>query len=166
VSERCAWCGASFEAKEGPVHDYIESSPGCWEAYGKVISMEFADWTRLGDINRLTVDTYAVQHPGRPGRRSVQSVAGHLISMFLVLRKGHSGAQATQKLRIFVEKRPSLVWLEPPDLVVSTNISDVLLAKNTEEHERIVRKWAELVFERWYSKHADAIDRLVASIDG
>ena len=40
---------------------------------------------RNPDIHRLSVDTYAVQHPGVPERRSIQSVAVHLMCLCLVL---------------------------------------------------------------------------------
>jgi hypothetical protein len=40
------------------------------------------------DVHRLTVDTYAVQHPGRPTPQTIQSVTVHLISLSCVLERG------------------------------------------------------------------------------
>ena len=102
--ERCMWCGDRHGLTEGPVHDYIESTPGCWDAYSKVLATEFAEWFELSETNRLTVDTYAVQHPGRPGRKAIQSVNGHLVSLFLVLKMNYSGARAAQRLKVLWRK--------------------------------------------------------------
>jgi hypothetical protein len=39
-------------------------------------------------VHPLTVDTYAVQHPGVPERRTSQSLALHLITLCLVIERG------------------------------------------------------------------------------
>jgi hypothetical protein len=66
------WCKGDFEAIEGPVHEYMESTPGCWAAFSKVLAAEYENYRTLGDVHRLTADTYAVQHPGQPARKSTQ----------------------------------------------------------------------------------------------
>lgn len=82
--ERCPGCGVELPAFAGPVHRYMESSPSCWVAYGEVLARECSD-PALMAAHRLTVDAYAVQHPGRPSPQSIQSVALHLISLCVVL---------------------------------------------------------------------------------
>ena len=64
----------------------MESSPSCWAAYGEVLAREYNDPAFMA-AHRLTVDAYAVQHPGRPSPQSIQSVALHLISLCLVLEQ-------------------------------------------------------------------------------
>ena len=39
--EPCSGCGARFPRTEGPVHPYMESSPGCWAAYGELLAREY-----------------------------------------------------------------------------------------------------------------------------
>jgi hypothetical protein len=63
----CVGCGAIFEDREGPTHRYTESSPACWAAYGEVVAREYSD-SSYAALHGLTVDAYAVQHPG-PGSR-------------------------------------------------------------------------------------------------
>jgi hypothetical protein len=60
----------------------MESSPGCWQIYGEVLAREYSD-AAFRSIHRLTVDSYAVQHPGQPTAQSIQSVCVHLKGMKL-----------------------------------------------------------------------------------
>jgi len=61
-----------------------------------------------------------------------------------------------------VEKKLELVWLEPPELEVPVSIGCVLSAKSIGEHRTLVRQWAELVFDRWYSKYGNEIEKMAA----
>lgn len=36
----CVGCGGLFPEMDGPTHRYMESSPGCWAAYGEVLARE------------------------------------------------------------------------------------------------------------------------------
>src|SRR5687768_12382269 len=83
----CAGCGALVPDSDGPTHAYIGASPGCWAVFGEVTAREYGDY-RYASTHRFTVDVYAAQHPGPPERRSIQSVAVHLISLHLALEKG------------------------------------------------------------------------------
>ncbi len=95
----CVGCGAVFEDREGPTHRYLESSPGCWASYGEVLAREYSDFPAYGALHRLTVDTYAVQHPGRPSPQCIQSVALHLMSLCLVLEREIEPRRATEFLQ-------------------------------------------------------------------
>ena len=55
---QCMWCKGDFDAGEGPVHEYMESTSGCWATYSKVLTVEYQNWQVLHDVHRLTVDTY------------------------------------------------------------------------------------------------------------
>lgn len=66
----CIGCGAAVPSTDGPTHAYIGASPGCWACYGQVLTKEYSDY-RFAPVHRLTVDTYAVQHPGKPERRAM-----------------------------------------------------------------------------------------------
>lgn len=68
--QQCMWCKGMFPTLNGPVHKYMESTPGCWATFGRVLAREYED-QRLFGVHRLTVDSYAVQHPGVPNRQSI-----------------------------------------------------------------------------------------------
>ena len=58
------WCQGVFADEQGPTHEYMESTPGCWAAFGRVLAREYED-QRHFPIHRLTVSGYAVYHPAR-----------------------------------------------------------------------------------------------------
>lgn len=65
------WCKGAFGRLEGPTHEYMQSTPGCWASLGRVLAREYEGRGHIA-VHRLAVDPDAVQHPvvGRP-RRSV-----------------------------------------------------------------------------------------------
>jgi hypothetical protein len=42
--EICPFCGIQTEKIDGPTHKYLESTPGCWDVYGEVLSKEYSDF--------------------------------------------------------------------------------------------------------------------------
>lgn len=150
---RCKGCGGLFEDVAGPTHRYLESSPGCWAAYGEVLAREYTD-SRYYDIHRLTVDAYAVQHPGQPSPQSIQSVAIHLISLCLILEHGVDLQRATQAMQILAKDKGRFVWLSPPASLGAVTVAKVRAATNIEEHREQVRAWASSAWEAWSAHHA------------
>ena len=67
--ETCPGCGAAFPASDGPTHDYIGASAGCWAVYGDVLAREYSDH-RFFRVHQLSVDAYSAQHPGGASRRA------------------------------------------------------------------------------------------------
>ncbi len=145
----CPGCGARFAAHDGPVHPYMESSPGCWAAYGEVLAREYAS-PALMAVHRLSVDAYAVQHPGRPSsRQAVQSVGLHLLRLEMQLRRGLSPARANEAMLALGRHKSALAWLEPPASLGAVTVADVLPCTAPEDHARAVRAWAESALEAW-----------------
>ena len=149
----CDGCGAVFGPGDGPTHPYIESSPACWAAFGAVVAREFADPTWFA-VHQLTVDSYAVQHPGRPSPRSLRSVGLHLIGLFTVLEVGLEPHQATKAIQSAARDRSRFDWLEPPADRGSITVADVIRAGSAAEHARVVRDWAESTWRAWSPHHA------------
>lgn len=89
LTMRCIGCQAEFAQIDGPTHEYVLSSPGCWAAYGEVLAREYSDY-RPTRLHRLTVDTYAVQHPGVNVPAARRSVGLHLSRLYLLLEAGWS----------------------------------------------------------------------------
>jgi len=154
MSVRCIGCGGHVPDITGPTHPYMESSPGCWSVYGEVLAREYIDPT-FRDVHRLTSDTFAVQHPGRPSPQSIQSVCGHLLRLCLVLDQGAHPSYTTRFLRAVLEgTAPArFFWLEPPRSLGEITVVDLRASTTTAEHDRRVRAWAECVWSAWAVHH-------------
>ena len=148
---RCQGCGLVLPTRVGPTHPYIGASPACWALFGEVLAREYGD-REYFRLHQLTVDTYAVQHPGVPERRAIQSVAVHLITLCLVLEEGADPA-AGPALHTRVAGRASFHWLEPPVPNGRITVADVLQARSPSEHERMVKAWARDVWAAWERHH-------------
>jgi Family of unknown function (DUF5946) len=150
-STACPGCGVELPDSGGAVHRYMESSPACWANYGELLAREYENPDYML-AHRLTVDTYAVQHPGKPSAQSVQSVAVHLISLHCVLERGMAHRQATAFLKICADKG-SFEWLEPPSRQYTLSVTHPLTAASAEEHAGKVREWANSTWEAWWVHH-------------
>lgn len=91
----------------------MESSPGCWAAYGAVLEREYGNPALL-ETHRLSVDAYAVQHPGRPSRQSIQSVGLHLLRLILLFEHGLTAERANDAMLHLCRFKHVFQWLEPP----------------------------------------------------
>lgn len=152
IQVKCMGCGASFDDIEGPVHRYMESSPGCWAVYGEVLAREYSDPTYY-EVHRLSVDAYAVQHPGSPSRQSIQSVGVHLIRLCLFLEHGLSAEDANDAMLEAAKLKHTFTWLEPPESLGSITVADVARARTAAEHKQAVRAWAQSAWDAWSSHH-------------
>ena len=149
---RCVGCGGLVPRIEGPSHRYMESSPGCWQVFGEVLAREFSD-PAYGALHRLSVDTYAVQHPGRPGPQAIQSVCVHLISLCMILERGVTPRSATKALASAVGNKGRYSWLTPPSSLGEITVVDVAGAATPDEHLKRVRAWAASAWAAWRPHH-------------
>jgi CTP:molybdopterin cytidylyltransferase MocA len=165
LAEPCPGCGARYAPHaSGTTHAYIGASPACWAAFGELLAREFGD-RAYGRLHRHTVDVYTVQHPGDDDRRQRQSVAIHLIGLCHWLEHALDAQRVISATQAMLQgDRPDWPWLEPPTAHEMT-VRDVLAAESADEHERLVRRWAELTWEAWHPHHdvvrrwaADALD--------
>ena len=155
----CIGCRAEVPAISGAVHRYMESSPGCWAIYGEVLAREYTN-VAFAAAHRLTVDSYAVQHPGQPSPQSIQSVGLHLISLSLVLDHGATMQQATEALQRGSLFKDIFVWLEPPDDLGRITVVDVHAADSPEAHIECVWDWARAARAAW-SQQSDRIENCI-----
>lgn len=140
-------------AVAGPVHRYMTSSPSCWLAYGEVLAREYGD-PRYARLHRMTVDTYAVQHPGTESPQSIQSVGVHLCRLCLVLEEGFSIEHANEAMLAIQRVEGKFRWLQPPAKRGELTAADVLAATTPEEHLQKVEAWARSVWAAWTPYHA------------
>jgi hypothetical protein len=149
----CYGCGALVPDIEGATHKYIGAVAGCWAIYGEILAKEYSDPSYFYPAHRLTADTYAVQHPGAPGRQSTQSVYVHLAGLYLSLEENLETSKIPKIMSSLTEQSANFVWLEPPVPNGTLTVIDVVKAKNAEEHQTIVKAWAEDVWQAWAAHH-------------
>lgn len=145
--QRCFACGGMFAAAQGPTHEYMLSTPGCWAAYGMLLAREYENPVLFGAAHRLTVDAYALQHPGEASdRRAVQSVWVHFAALYLALEEG----AAHSTIPPIMSKLAGRTFppLDPPRDAFAVTLSDVL-AEPQSEHVAATRRWAECAYESW-----------------
>jgi len=138
----CPECGASV-----PAHYAC-----CQDVFDEILAREFGDF-RYAREHRLTVDTYALQHPERY-MRSARSYAAHLTGAYAAL--GPSDAGRTNRVVQQWLSRPTALQRpdHPPPLQRgAVTLLHVLEADNPEEHLRRVREWAASAWEAWRSFH-------------
>lgn len=148
----CCGCGGLFPEIEGPTHRYMESSPGCWASFGEVLAREYSDAAYFA-VHRLTVDAYAVQHPGRPGPQSIKSVGVHLVRLYLLLECGLEMQRANDAMLKINRLKDGFTWLTPPSTPGSITVADVQEAATVEQHTQMVKAWAASVWSAWAKHH-------------
>lgn len=147
----CPGCWSVLPPSNGPIHAYMTSSQACWAAFNAVIAREFAD-PGLMPIHRLTVDAWAVQHPGDGSRRAIQSVGLHLARLWVQLDEGLSGEAANAAMLGFAARKADLPEL-PARAAYAMTVADVLDAAEPSAHAAVVRQWAESVWTDWADQH-------------
>ena len=150
---KCFSCGGEFPSTEGSVHRYMVSSPGCWATYGEILAREYTNYPSYFRIHLLTVDAYAVQHPGSTDRQSIQSVGVHLIRLCLLLEHELAADEANDATIKAGRHKHGFFRLEPPTSMGSITAADVLKARTVEEHKIIVKEWARSSWEVWKPHH-------------
>ena len=151
--EACPGCGAVFPRRDGPVHRYMASSPACWAAFGEVLAREYSDPALLA-THRLSVDAYAVQHPGAPSRQSIQSVGVHLVRLCLFLEHGLPPQKANEAMLAAGRIKHGFDWLEPPASLGIITVRDVVRTGGGAAHAAMVRRWAQSAWAAWAPHHA------------
>ncbi|MEM6475353.1 MAG: DUF5946 family protein [Pseudomonadota bacterium] len=152
----CPGCGVELPDIEGPIHRYMTSSPACYEVFNRILATEYSD-PKLGATHRLSVDTYAVQHPGSgEKRREIQSVGLHLARLTLQLRRDMSPQKTNEVMLGFTKHKASLIYLEPPKSYELT-VADIEPHIGGTKHPAMVTQWAKATLHAW-SAHHDYID--------
>lgn len=135
------------------MHPYLESSPGCAEACGRLFAHHYEQMEAYGDVYRLANDAYAVQHPGQPSRQTINSVGIHLIRLCLTIEHGLPAAHANAAVLAAGQRKEDYWWLEPPAYKGAITVADFEEAMSLEEHRRLLRRWAESAWEAWAGHH-------------
>ena len=127
------------------------SSPACWAAFSSVLEREYSD-PLLMAVHRLTVDAWAVQHPGDGSRRAIQSVGLHLARLMVQIEDRLSGTAVSDAMLRFASRKSELPEL-PPRRSYRMTVADVVGAVNPSEHREAVQRWAEATWSDWADQH-------------
>ena len=148
----CPGCQNELPEMNGPTHPYMLSSPACWRVYGELLAREYSD-QRLMTHHRLTVDAYAVQHPGVDVPAARRSVAVHLSRMYLLLERAWPMARANACMLAISASKDARPWLPPPSMQGTRTVVDVPASTTPGEHEERVLLWARSVWQAWEPHH-------------
>ena len=149
----CLGCGGLVPDVEGPSHRYMLASPGCWAAYTETLSGGMSEsWPK--PHGALTVDAYAVQHPGVPNPQATQSVWVHLITLHVALEGGWPVERLVRIRHLGADSSTGWPWLEPPVSMGPMTAIDVVEAAGDESGET-VRAWIDGAWAAWASHHPD-----------
>ncbi len=148
----CPGCGVELAVSEGLTHRYLESSPACWETFGRIIGKEFGD-PSYWPLHTLTVDTFAAQHPGTRSDQTRHSAAFHLVGLCLVMERGMDPTASGRFRQKGGTTHKDLPWLEPPEYLGAMTTADVAPASTPGEHARLVRAWGRAVWDAWHEYH-------------
>lgn len=145
--ESCFSCGGNFAKIEGPVHSYMASTPGCWAAYGQVLTREYENAVLFAASHRLTVDAYALQHPGYlKCRQALQSVWVHFTALYLALDERRPHAHIPAIMQRLTKRAFPIIERMPTCFAVTHR--DVLDAPAS-QHIASVQRWANCAYEEW-----------------
>lgn len=148
----CPGCGAVLPRIDGPVHSYMNGSPACFQQFTTILAFEYSNPSLL-PIHRLTVDTYAVQHPGREGtRQQIQSVGLHLARLGRQLDGPIAPKETNDVMLGLGPHKHTLELLEAPKRF-SMTVADVAEHAGTPLHPVKVRAWALATWNDWSAHH-------------
>jgi hypothetical protein len=151
--EVCPDCKIALPKNDSLSHVYLGASPSCWALYGELLAREYNDPAYM-TAHRMTVDAYCAQHPGKPERRTIQSINVHLVGLFLTVERDTSGDFARNAIGTLIENYADrFQWLNPPSSLGDMNVQDILAAKDACSHQRLARQWAASVWQAWSSYH-------------
>jgi hypothetical protein len=131
----------------------MESSPACWQAFGEVMAREYGN-AALMQTHRLSVDAYAVHHPGGDSRQAIQSVGVHLVRLCMFLERGLTPEAANDAMLRAGKQKAKMFKLARPANLGAVTVQDVLATHSEEAHVETVRRWAQSVWQAWSDHHA------------
>lgn len=155
--EICPGCGIATETGSAltPAHEYLGASPGCWALHNELHAKQYEGFGALTPVR--VIDAYAVQHPGIPERRAIQSVNAHLVALYLQLERNYDGTRVNTALQRVLKFADQFVWLEPPALNGTFTVADILKAETAEEQAQAIETYAREIWRAWQPHRATVL---------
>jgi hypothetical protein len=161
----CPGCGELFleDTTLRAYDECIESIPECWHTYSEILGREYKD-PEYFKVHRITVCAYAAQHLGKQRdkqreRKARQSANLNLIGLYLVFGKKALHAEVLQFFKQAADLKyewPAMTRLEWPTWIT---VGDVIKATTEQEHQELVTKWGQSVWNA-YSEFHDEIAQI------
>jgi hypothetical protein len=151
----CVGCHGHVPDIDGPIHRYMTSAPGCWQAYTGLLGGGLPPSPAAG----LCVDAYAVTHPGVRGPQSTPSVWIHLVTLCFVLERRWPVDQAIRLRRVAADAFDGWPWLEPPASmgeVTAIDLSRAIEARDGDGAIALTRRWVDGAWAAW-AAHQQAV---------
>lgn len=147
----CEDCGA----------EVVGGRDACKQLFEQVLVKEYSNY-RYGKIHRLTVDCYAMQHPGYTV--SAKSFAAHLAGLCCAMEHNRS-AMVYKRINAWLNG-PMKVGRPPvrPVEAGALTILHIVDARTPEEHNKRVQEWARSVWESWREYHVFAREWLLLAM--
>lgn len=150
----CPGCKVELPVVDGPSHPYMTGSSACFAMFNQILACEYSN-RALMQTHRLTVDTFAVQHPGSDKtRQQIQSVGLHLARLGVQIDRKLTPRETNDVMLGLGKHKHTLEYLEPPDQFTIT-VADVVPAAGTERHSERVKAWASATWDDWAHHHSD-----------
>src|ERR1044072_6846105 len=148
-------CGLRMPARKSTntSRGYYNVSDECWDLYTEVLGNEYGNAFLFGQVHQLTVDSYAVQHAAPP--HPDKSLDVHLFGLYLSLEKGIRSPYVPPLLQRLVAAIEVWPHYEPPADRAAITVFDVAFCDSTEDHIRVVKDWAHVVWASWSKYHAE-----------
>ena len=138
----CPRCGAPLGSLEF-----------CFEVLAGINAKEYSD-PEFGVVNHLSTDAHALQHPEDHG---IKNNAFHLARLCWILEYEGSAAigSGPKWLEESFDGTPENIELEPPKIGErgEFTVAGILPAIPADEHEILIRRWAQSVWEAWEKYH-------------
>jgi hypothetical protein len=150
-THRCPGCGLTSDSGAAPRLQAMAASAACRARYDELLARERGDLQRMR-VHALTVDTWAVQHPGPASDEAARIVGVHLVSLYtqLVLQLPYREAK---RVRAEASETIDFRWLPPPEQRGELTVLHPLAADRPQDHVRRVREWAHSAWHAWYPHH-------------
>ena len=151
--EKCIGCGVETDRLDGTVHQYLLSSLGCWKKFGEILAREYENPEYML-VHSLTVDAYALQHPGIENSKTISSAYVHLVSLYSYFELGIPIIELPNVKKALSPFKGRLTWLEPPLVLNQVTVADVLNADSVSQHHDSILKWSRYVYDSWEIHHS------------
>ncbi|MBS3748015.1 MAG: hypothetical protein KGY53_12480 [Wenzhouxiangellaceae bacterium] len=144
----CPHCDSGRVSGDQTGRDYAYLAPSCRADYRTLIERERSD-LRYMRVHALSVDAWAVQHPGPASDETARAVGMHLVSLYaqLMLDASH------RELKMIRRRAADTIefrWLPLPDTPARLGVQHALQADSPEAHRERVQAWALSVWRAWH----------------
>lgn len=140
----CPGCERRFIETNGPSHEYLAVSAGCWARFGQALALHYSDH-RYWPAHQLLADAYYLQHSRGDDRRAIRSAHVHLAALFAQVVLCQSEARVVALRRTLSGR--DFQWLRSWP-VPSVSIEDVDLSEPG-QHLLSVEEYAHAVLSDW-----------------